>query len=255
LRYFIQLAYRGSRYHGWQIQSNALSVQAELNRALQTILRHPVETAGSGRTDTGVHAEEQFAHLDTDADLTNAQLLFRLNTLLPPDIAVRNIFRVGDSAHARFDAVSRSYQYRITYRKNPFLEKLAYFHHRTPDVARMNEAASRLLSYTDFQSFSRVHTEVNHFHCTITEARWIAAEDGLVFRISANRFLRGMVRALVGTLLEVGEGRLGVKDFEEIIQARDRKKAGRAVPPEGLFMTRVLYPPEIGHWQQLAKEL
>lgn len=249
MRYFIQLAYRGSRYHGWQVQHNASSVQGELNHALQTLLRHPVETVGSGRTDTGVHAEEQFVHLDTEVMLSNASHLHRLNILLPPDIAIRNIFPVHESAHARFDARSRSYQYRISFRKNPFGEKLSYFFHRSPDVEVMNRAASLLLTHTDFQSFSKVHTSVNHFHCEVKEACWRPEGELLVFHITANRFLRGMVRTLAGTLLEVGEGRLGVEGFEEIILKRDRKRAGRAVPPEGLFLTRVLYPSSVGYWQ------
>jgi tRNA pseudouridine38-40 synthase len=250
LRYFIQLAYRGTRYHGWQVQHNAPSVQAELNRALETLLRHPAETVGSGRTDTGVHAEEQFVHLDTEVALSNASHLHRLNILLPPDIAIRNIFPVPEWAHARFDAHTRSYQYRISSRKDPFGEKLSYFFHRSPDADEMNRAASLLLRHTDFQSFSKVHTDVNHFHCEVKEARWRSEGELLVFDVTANRFLRGMVRTLVGTLLEVGEGRLSVAGFEEIILNRDRKKAGRAVPPEGLFLTRILYPSSVAYWQE-----
>ncbi len=242
LRYFIELAYRGTRYHGWQVQPNAPSVQGELNRALQTILRHPVETVGSGRTDAGVHATRQFVHLDTEVALHPDRHRYPLNALLPPDISVQRIFPVPDSTHARYDALSRSYEYHIIGRKDPFRHGLSYFYHRTADVARMNEAAARLPGHTDFQSFSKVQTDVNHFRCTLKEAYWAQAGDELVFHVTANRFLRGMVRALVGTLLEVGEGKLSPDGFEDVIRGRDRGRAGRAVPPEGLFLTDVSYP-------------
>lgn len=241
MRYFIELAYRGTAYHGWQVQPNAPSVQAEVNRALHTLLRYPVETVGSGRTDTGVHAEQQFVHLDTDVPLVNAHV-YPLNALLPKDIVVKGIFPVADAAHARFDAISRSYQYRILYHKNPFREGLFYLYYRSVSVSLLHEAAAVLPSYSDFQSFSKVHTEVDHFRCTLHEARWEESEHGLVFHVTANRFLRGMVRALVGTLLSVGEGKLSVTQFEEVIRSKDRKRAGRAVPPEGLFLTKVDYP-------------
>jgi tRNA pseudouridine38-40 synthase len=242
LRYFIELAYRGTRYHGWQVQPNAPSVQGELNRALQTILRHPVETVGSGRTDAGVHATRQFVHLDTPVPLHPDRHRYPLNALLPPDISVQRIFPVADSTHARFDALSRSYEYRISRRKDPFLHGLSYFYHRLPDPVRMNEAAARLPLHNDFQSFSKVQTDVNHFRCTLRQAYWVENGDLLTFHVTANRFLRGMVRALVGTLLEVGEGKLSADGFEDVIRSRDRNRAGRSVPPEGLFLTDVAYP-------------
>ncbi len=224
------------------MQANAHSVQAELNQALQRLLRHPVETIGSGRTDTGVHAQQQFVHLDTHFPLSDDAHLYTLNALLPPDIVIKKIIPVPEQAHARFDAIARSYEYRISRTKDPFREGLCYFYRRQPDVGAMNQAAGLLLKYTDFESFSRVHTEVNHFNCTITEAYWKEEADLLIFHISANRFLRGMVRAIVGTVLAVGEGKLTVARFEEIIRHKDRKKAGHAVPPQGLFLTRVQYP-------------
>ena len=242
MRYFIELAYRGTRYHGWQVQPNAPSVQGQLNQALETILRHPVETVGSGRTDAGVHAARQFVHLDTPVALHNDPYLYRLNALLPPDISLRNIFPVADATHARYDALSRSYEYHIIGRKDPFRHGLSYCYHRTPDVALMNEAAARLLLHSAFQSFSKVQTDVNHFRCTLKQAYWAGDGDVLTFHVTANRFLRGMVRALVGTLLEVGEGKLSVDGFEDVIRSRDRGRAGRAVPPEGLFLTDVTYP-------------
>jgi tRNA pseudouridine38-40 synthase len=242
LRYFIQLAYRGTRYHGWQVQPNAPSVQGELNRALETILRHSVETVGSGRTDAGVHASCQFVHLDTGVSLHNDRHLYPLNSLLPPDISIHNILPVNDSTHARYDALSRSYEYRMIFRKDPFRHGMSYLYHRAPNVPLMNEAASLLPAHTDFESFSKVQTDVNHFRCTLKEAFWAQEGDQLIFHVTANRFLRGMVRALVGTLLEVGEGKLSVAGFEEVILSKDRRRAGRAVPPEGLFLTGVAYP-------------
>jgi tRNA pseudouridine38-40 synthase len=241
-RYFLDIAYNGTRYHGWQLQANAHSVQAELNKALRTLLRHPVETTGSGRTDTGVHAAQQMVHLDMETEMPPDRILHSLNALLPPDISANSIFPVGQTRHARFDAVSRSYEYRICHRKNPFLQNLCYRYSLRPDVARMNEAAQLLLQYEDFECFSRVHTDVANFRCAITQALWRYEGDLLVFHISANRFLRGMVRAIVGTLLEVGEMRMDAAGFEAVIQSQDRQKAGRAVPPGGLFLTRVEYP-------------
>jgi tRNA pseudouridine38-40 synthase len=243
-RYFLEVAYNGTHYHGWQLQANAHTVQAELNRALEVLLRQPVETLGSGRTDTGVHATQQFVHLDCEADLVTDSFLHSLNALLPADVSVTSIFPVSETAHARFDAISRSYEYRICHEKNPFLQKMCYRYRARPDVAKMNEAAQLLIRYDDFECFSKVKTEVNNFRCTITQAQWVYEGTLLVFHISANRFLRGMVRAIVGTLLEVGEGRMTVDAFEQIIRGKDRRMAGRAVPPEGLFLTRVQYPPE-----------
>ncbi|MDJ1479011.1 tRNA pseudouridine(38-40) synthase TruA [Cytophagaceae bacterium DM2B3-1] len=244
-RYFLEVAYNGTNYHGWQVQANANTVQAELNKALSILLKEPVETLGSGRTDAGVHATQQLVHIDSKADLLKGSIVHSLNALLPADISVIDIYQVEPTAHARFDAFSRSYEYRISHQKNPFLPKMCYRYRGTPDIAQMNEAAQLLLHYTDFECFSKVKTDVNNFRCTITKAFWIYENDCLVFHISANRFLRGMVRAIVGTLLEVGEGKMNIDDFEKVIQGQDRQKAGRAVPPEGLFLTRVEYPFEL----------
>lgn len=241
MRYFLEISYRGTDYHGWQVQTNAHTVQAELNRALALLLRHPVETIGSGRTDTGVHAIQQFVHLDTDVALQSYPHMHQLNALLPPDIAVWNVYPVNDKAHARFDAVSRKYEYRISFRKNPFLTDLCYQFAKPLDVPLMNEAASRMLNHQDFACFSRVKTDVKHFLCELSEVQWESLEDALVFHIRANRFLRGMVRTIVGTLLEVGQHRLTISTFEEIVQSRDRRRAGQAAPPAGLFLTEVTY--------------
>lgn len=248
MRYFLELAYKGTAYHGWQIQANAHTVQAELNTAMQTILRKPIETVGSGRTDTGVHALQQFVHFDVPEALENLpNLTLRLNTILPADMAVKSIFLVPDNAHARFDANFRKYEYRMSALKSPFLTDLSYHYYKPLRVDWMNEAAHLLLCHEDFECFSRVKTEVNHFRCQITEARWEQSRDSsqtelLVFHIQADRFLRGMVRAVVGTLLLVGRGQATIADFERIILSKDRKQAGQAVPPQGLFLTKVGYP-------------
>ncbi|MFN8355480.1 MAG: tRNA pseudouridine(38-40) synthase TruA [Spirosomataceae bacterium] len=242
MRFFIELAYNGTAYHGWQIQPQATTVQETIEKALSTLLRQPVEIVGSGRTDTGVHAEQQFAHFDTQDRFDPVQLVYRLNKLLPPDIAIRQIVEVPAQLHARFDATYRKYEYRICRRKSPFLPNMAYFFERPLDVALMNQAAQKLLQYNDFQSFSLVNTQVYTFDCTITEAHWLTQGDMLVFHIKANRFLRGMVRAIVGTLLDVGLGKRPVATFDDIILAKDRRKAGQAAPPEGLFLTEVGYP-------------
>ncbi|MBD2754315.1 tRNA pseudouridine(38-40) synthase TruA [Spirosoma validum] len=242
MRYFLQLAYRGTTYHGWQRQPNGLSVQEVLETALTTILRQPIAIVGSGRTDAGVHAGEQFAHFETDATLPD-QLLRSLNSLIPPDIAVYDCFPVRADDHARYTATYRYYQYQIIRRKDPFREGLAYLFNPSLNVARMNEAAGKLLEHIDFESFSKVKTDVRTFNCQIDWAYWEEKPNhDLVFHIRANRFLHGMVRAIVGTLLAVGQERLSVDEFENIILARNRKQAGRAAPAEGLSLVEVGYP-------------
>lgn len=248
-RYFMELAYCGTNYHGWQIQHNGHSIQAEIEQALSKRLRKPISILGSGRTDAGVHAEQQFAHFDLPEPLTDPeQITYSLNAMLPSDIAIRRIFPVEADAHARFSANSRYYQYRIARQKDAFRPMQAYFFRYPLDRDRMNEAAALLLDHTDFQSFSRAKAAVKHFHCTIDRAEWLPSvarpETGtdLTFHIRANRFLWGMVRAIVGTLLEIGQGRMSVAEFEQIILARDRKVAGRAAPASGLFLCEVGYP-------------
>ncbi|GAB3546102.1 tRNA pseudouridine(38-40) synthase TruA [Spirosoma fluminis] len=245
MRYFLELAYRGTRYHGWQRQPNGISVQEVLETALTTVFRQPIAIVGSGRTDTGVHAGQQFAHFETDA-LLPANLLRSINSLIPPDIAVYDCFPVRADDHARYTATYRYYQYQIIRRKDPFREGLAYVFTLPLDVPRMNEAASCLLRHTDFESFSKVKTDVKTFNCRIDTAYWEQKPTAeLTFHIRADRFLRGMVRAIVGTLLDVGQHRLGVAEFEWIINARDRKQAGRAAPAEGLSLVEVGYPTDV----------
>ena len=255
MRYFLEIAYNGADYHGWQIQKNALSVQQIINDALSTVLREKIEVTGSGRTDTGVHAEQQFVHIDTGQDLQNDKHLLPINAILPKDISVKRICRVVPDAHARFSAIDRSYQYRISRNKNPFLVRKSYFYHKALDFDAMNEAAALLLTENmpegmDFASFSRVKTGVYHFQCEVSQSEWKkyhTAEfwEMWVFHITANRFLRGMVRTIVGTLLEVGKNRMSISEFQDIVYSRNRRKAGPAVEPNGLFLTKVKYPKEI----------
>lgn len=244
-RYFLDIAYNGTAYHGWQVQENSNTVQAELQKCLSTLFRSQTDIMGSGRTDTGVHATHQIAHFDVHEPIVDDKLLYKLNSFLPKDISIQSIRQVQAEAHTRFDATERSYQYLFHRAKSPFLEKLSYYYPKVLDIDLMNEAAEKLLGEQNFESFSKVKTEVNTFICTIKEARWEKQNDSLVFHVTANRFLRGMVRALVGTLLDVGMGKLTVTNFVSIIESQDRKKAGRAVPAHGLYLTKVAYPDSV----------
>lgn len=241
MRYFIELSYNGKNYHGWQIQPDAVSVQEKINNALSTIYQKEIEVVGAGRTDTGVHASQMFAHFDVENEI-DENLTFKLNSILPNDIFIKNIFKVNDEKHARFDAIERSYEYRIWLGRNPFLLDFSWqIHSQKPDVDVMNEAAKLLLKYEDFKSFSKVKTDVYTFNCNITEAFWKQENEMLIFYISANRFLRNMVRAIVGTLLDVGLGKLTVEDFKNIIESKNRSNAGLSVPAKGLFLTQIKY--------------
>lgn len=251
MRYLLEIAYKGTAYHGWQIQENANTIQKELNQALYIYFKSKIDTIGSGRTDTGVHCEQQFVHFDYENTIVFNDFLHRINAILPKDIVIKNIFEVANNFNARFDATSRSYEYRISNKKNPFLTNLCCFYFKSEiDVSKMNEAAQLLLKHSDFQSFSKYKTEVNHFECTITEAVWKEENGLLVFKITANRFLRGMVRAIVGTLLEIGTGKIAASDFEKIILLKDRKYAKFAAPPEGLFLTKVTYPSAVFNYKK-----
>jgi tRNA pseudouridine38-40 synthase len=245
LRYFFEISYDGSAYHGWQAQNNAPTVQAAIEKALHTLLKSDVAIVGSGRTDTGVHAVQQYFHLDTGKKLEAGKLLYKLNALLDPAIAVHTIRAVQDKAHARSDALSRMYEYRICRRKDPFQFGRAYMFYRSLDVDRMQTASGYLLGKHDFQAFSKVKTNVNHFICNVFESRWFLKEDVLCYRVRADRFLRGMVRALVGTMLEVGEHKTDPEALPGIMESRDRRTAGPAVPAGGLFLMEVQYSGEI----------
>ncbi|WP_345230213.1 tRNA pseudouridine(38-40) synthase TruA [Olivibacter ginsenosidimutans] len=245
-RYFIELAFNGNAYHGWQIQPNALSVQQVVDRVLGQVLRQPVNTVGCGRTDTGVHAQQLFAHFDLDGNIiadNEAKVLNSINALLPPDIAAKNIFEVANHAHARFDAIKRSYAYYIHFNKNPFLNGLSWRLRDKPDITAMNEAAQFMMAYQDFSCFSKSHTQVFTNNCQLMHASWEwLSEERLVFRISADRFLRNMVRAIVGTLIAIGNGKQQPTYIHEVLQSKDRRAAGTSVPACGLYLTEVVYP-------------
>jgi tRNA pseudouridine38-40 synthase len=247
MRYFLEIAYQGTNYAGWQKQENALSVQAEIEKALKIILKEEIAITGSGRTDTGVHASQQFAHFET-ANPLKENLGKSLNAILPKDISLLGIYEVKEDAHSRFDAIRRTYQYKIIHKKNPFLENLATFIPYTLDISLMQAAAQKLLLYTEFESFSKVKANTKHFRCQIEKANFFYSKDVfsqtdvLLFEISANRFLWGMVRAIVGTLLEVGRKKISVEHFETIIMARNRARAAAAAPPQGLYLSEVSYP-------------
>jgi len=241
LRYFIKLAYNGTHYHGWQYQPNAASVQENLNKAFSVLLNAPINLMGAGRTDTGVHAKEMYAHFDFDTPFDIPNLVHKLNSFLPKDIVIYAIFPVHDEAHTRFDAKKRTYEYHINTHKDPFSQELSWYFHHKLDVDLMNTAARLLLDHTNFQSFSKVNTDVNTFNCKIMEAHWVQNNDRLIFTISADRFLRNMVRAIVGTLVNVGLHKISPKEFNAIIESKDRNKAGFSVPAHGLYLTEIVY--------------
>jgi tRNA pseudouridine38-40 synthase len=245
LRYFIQLSYNGSTYHGWQNQPNAVSVQEVLEKGLTTLLNQEISIMGAGRTDAGVHATEMFAHFETDGFFNSNDLIFKLNSFLPKDIAIQDIFKVKSEAHSRFDALSRTYLYRISLDKSPFNFDAAYFVKQSLNVDLMNEASKVLLTYKDFQCFSKSQTDVKTYHCDIMEAEWFFKENELHFVIKANRFLRNMVRAIVGTMINVGIGKLTIEDVHAIIQSKNRSEAGFSVPAHGLYLTNIAYPEDI----------
>lgn len=241
MRYFIELSYNGKNYHGWQIQPDVVSVQEKMNNALSTLYQQDIQVVGAGRTDTGVHASQMFAHFDVDK-IVKGDLVFKLNSILPQDIVVYRVFEVDAEKHARFDAVSRSYEYKVWLGRNPFLLDFSWqIHSQNLDINIMNEAAKLLLEYENFQTFSKVKTEVYTFNCNVTEAFWEQKGNELTFTISANRFLRNMVRAIVGTLVDVGLGKLTVTDFRKIIESKNRSNAGLSVPAKGLFLTQIKY--------------
>jgi len=246
MRYFMELSYHGARFAGWQVQPNERTVQGELMEKLSLLLQDEIEVVGAGRTDAGVHASKMIAHFDMITELTNLDnIAFRLNRFLEDDVAVHRIYAVRSEAHARFSAVSRSYVYRISRVHNPFAQGLAWTVTRELDVAAMNRAAALLIGERDFGAFARTGSDVNHHICNLTQAHWEEVENELVFHISANRFLRNMVRAIVGTLVDVGLGKCSESQFATILESKDRKKAGTSAPGEGLYLSDVEYPSEI----------
>ena len=245
-RFFITLSYNGKNYVGWQIQPNGISVQQVLQESLSVILRSVTVITGAGRTDAGVHARKMIAHFDWEGDsFGRADLVRKLNNFLPKDIAVQEIRPVLPEAHARFSALSRTYSYHLTTRKDPFQHEMSYRVHFLPDMERMNRLCGVLKEYDDFTSFSKLHTDVKTNICRITDARWERMGDHYIFTITADRFLRNMVRAITGTLLEAGRGRLDERGFRRIIEARDRNVAGDSVPGHALFLEDVAYPDDL----------
>lgn len=243
MRYFIEFSFNGTNYHGWQIQPNASSIQEVLEDALSVLLKEKMSIVGCGRTDSGVHAEQFFAHFDTSQMIDTGNLRYKLNIFLPADIAIRSVVMTDDSLHARFGAVSRTYQYRISLSKDPFhIDTLLQFPFKNLDVSLMNEGAQTLLNYSNFKCFSRSRTDVKTYDCKITESFWSKSGDVLVFQITANRFLRNMVRAIVGTLLDIGQGKMTIDDLKNTIESGERSKAGASVKAHGLFLTKIVYP-------------
>jgi len=248
-RYFIKLSYNGANYHGWQEQDNSITVQQKINEALSKLLGEEINTIGAGRTDTGVHAKEFYAHFDfskTLDELEIKQLSFKLNRFLPFDIAINSFIAVKENAHARFDAISRTYQYFVSKTKTPFNKDFSYYVYGKLDIEKMNKAAETLFEYDDFSSFSKSGTQVKTNICKIYHAKWEINDEGLlVFTIKADRFLRNMVRAIVGTLLDVGKEKININDFRNIIENKNRSDAGFSVPAHALFLTIIEYPDNI----------
>lgn len=243
-KYFLEIAYNGTAYHGWQIQDNAVSVQEKLNQALSVLLREEVETIGAGRTDSGVHAKQLFVHFSSHAQVleNKERFVHSLNALMPFDISAKRLIGVSAEAHARFDATQRSYEYHVHFQKDPFQHGFSWQLRDKPDVEKMNIAALDLLGRQDFSCFSKSNTQVFTNYCDIKRAEWLWEGERLVFHISADRFLRNMVRAIVGTLMEIGLGKKPIEHIKEVIQSMDRSKAGTSVPACGLYLTEVHYP-------------
>ncbi|MFK5854673.1 MAG: tRNA pseudouridine(38-40) synthase TruA [Bacteroidota bacterium] len=242
-RYFIKLAYNGSNYHGWQMQENAHTVQSEITNKLSLLLHSEIGIVGCGRTDTGVHAREFYAHFEiSDLKFKERDLIYKLNNFLPNDIVIYDIYKVAPDFHSRFNAISRTYRYYISLTKNPFKEDTSYYHVGSLNVDAMNMACLYLFEYIDFTSFSKLHTQTATNNCTIQLAQFNIVKDEIIFTIKADRFLRNMVRAIVGTLLEIGKGKMKPDYIKAIIEAKDRSKAGYSVPAQGLFLEKVVYP-------------
>ncbi|MFT6851048.1 MAG: tRNA pseudouridine38-40 synthase [Sphingobacteriales bacterium] len=241
-RYFIDIAFKGTEYHGWQKQPNAISVQQKIEEALAILLRQHVDTVGCGRTDTGVHASQLYVQFDTSTDVSGDKFLWNLNSLLPYDIVVLRIIKVEKDAHARFDATSRTYKYRLGFKKNPFENEISAIFPKILDFELMNEACKELVKHNDFAAFSKSGAEHHTSLCEISGAIWKQEGDIWVFTITANRFLRNMVRAIVGTLVEVGLKKINLSQFNKIIDSKNRSNAGTSVPAKGLFLHEVEYP-------------
>ena len=250
-RYFIEVAYRGTRYSGFQVQQNALTIQSEVEKAFTTIQRQPINLTGSSRTDAGVHALQNYFHFDTDFEL-HSQLVYKMNALLPPDIVVKAMHQMPAEAHSRFDASSRAYEYRIYQTKNPFLKGLGYYYPYKLDLNAMQQGAEIVKGQTNFFAFSKTNTQVKNFNCSIIHSQWVQkSEHVYIYSIEGNRFLRGMVRLLTASLLKMGRGQLSLKGFESFFI--NNTKCGLSVPADGLFLKAVRYP--MGYFASIEKDL
>ncbi|PVD53321.1 tRNA pseudouridine(38-40) synthase TruA [Terrimonas sp.] len=243
-RYFIEVAYKGNNYAGFQVQDNVLTIQSEVQKALAVFYKEQIPLTGSSRTDAGVHALQNYFHADVPFFIQQKNI-YNLNALLPRDIAIKNILQVNNEAHCRFDAESREYKYYVSRKKNPFITDRSYFFPYSIDEEKLHEAAATILNYTDFTSFSKRNTQVKTFICQVLESRWVKEDDCLVYHVKANRFLRGMVRGLTGTMLQVAREKITIDDFKKIIESRDCTKADFAVPGHGLFLVQVNYPERV----------
>jgi tRNA pseudouridine38-40 synthase len=241
LRYFIELAYKGTNYHGWQYQPDACSVQETLNKALTVLLKQAIDIVGAGRTDTGVHAKQMYAHFDWESELDTDRLVHKLNSYLPKDIVIYAIIPVAADAHARFDATKRTYEYHMHTYKDAFETDGSWLYPLSLNLNAMNAACQILFKHSDFECFSKTHTDVRTFNCSIYEAHWKQEGTTIVFTIAADRFLRNMVRAIVGTMINIGSGKISLEDFERIIESKDRGQAGFSVPAHGLYLTKIEY--------------
>jgi tRNA pseudouridine38-40 synthase len=242
-RYFLELAYMGKGYAGFQIQENALTIQEEVEKALKIYYRESFDLTGSSRTDAGVHALQNYFHFDSALEMDPSSL-YNLNAILPGSIVIKSIRKMKQEAHCRFDALSREYRYYVYASKNPFIAETAYYYPYKINVDALQQAAEEIKQHQDFESFSKRNTQVNNFQCSIKSSEWLLEKDCFVYRVVANRFLRGMVRGLVGTMLQVGRGKMNLEQFKGVIEARDASKADFAVPGQGLFLVSVNYPEE-----------
>lgn len=241
MRYFIEVAYKGSSFAGFQVQENANTVQSAIDHAISLLMRTKVVTTGSSRTDAGVHALQNYLHFDMEQPL-HPQFLYKVNAILPPDIVMKAVYRVADDAHSRFAALSRSYEYTLYLHKDPFMQDRGYFFPYRLDVGLLQEAAGVLMEYENFMTFSKRNTQVKTYNCNIMSSAWTVKEERIVYNVTANRFLRGMVRGMVGTMLRVGRGKLTMEGFRAAIESRNCVNADFAVPPQGLFLMKVAYP-------------
>ena len=249
MRYFIEISYLGTGYHGWQIQPNAITIQEVLENCMSKILNSKIKLIGAGRTDSGVHANQMFAHFDFNSKIINTnELIYKLNSFLPKKIVINDLIMVKNDAHARFDAISRSYEYHITNKKNPFQINKIYFFKNSLDLKKMNLCSDILFDYNDFKCFSKSKSDVKTYNCNILYAKWEIINEAFVFKIKADRFLRNMVRAIVGTLIEVGLDKISQEEFESIVKKRDRNLAGYSVPAHALFLKKIEY-----NWVEILK--